>query len=160
MTSASTSSTGPHFTLTELTFSSSHPLIPNAPSLEALTALEVLVTDFLEPVRAKFGPLVVHSAYRGETLNRLVGGVPTSAHCFGAAADFTVAGVSPNDLDKGVTAIVRWIVNESGLSYDQVIDESAGGARWCHLGTAYPLHTAPRKQAFIYNGRGYTVFKP
>lgn len=159
MTSASTPSIGPHFTLTELTFSSTHPLIPNVPSLEVLAALETLVVDFLEPVRAKFGPLVVHSAYRGETLNKLVGGVPTSAHCFGAAADFTVAGVLPDDPDRGVTTIVRWIATESGLPYDQVIDESAGGARWCHLGMAYKLHSTPRKQAFVYNGRGYTVFK-
>ena len=141
-----------HFTLAELT-RTVHPEVQEPPSLQVLASLETLSADFLEPIRAKFGPLYIHSAYRSPALNKLVGGVPTSAHCFGAAADFTAV-----DPQYDVTTICRWIRDESELNYDQCIDETAGGSRWVHLGIPYELHPVARRQTLVWTGSPpYTI---
>lgn len=47
-----------------------------------------LVEHLLQPLRDAWGgPLVINSGFRCKELNELVGGVPTSQHCFGMAAD-------------------------------------------------------------------------
>lgn len=51
-----------------------------------------LCHDFLEPLRAKFGPVTIVSGYRTANYNRTVGGAPDSMHIYrkdrpGAAAD-------------------------------------------------------------------------
>ena len=47
-----------------------------------------LVNNVLEPLRTKWGgPLMINSGYRCPELNKAVGGVETSQHCKGMAAD-------------------------------------------------------------------------
>jgi hypothetical protein len=66
-----------------------------------------------------------------------------SAHKFGCAADFHVVG-------EDITDTVRWIIEESGLDYDQVIDETRGNGRWVHLGMLRPgYEVEPRHQALV-----------
>lgn len=145
----------PHFTLEEMVRSGSHPEIPNQPSAEIIKALTVLCQNYLEFARNAFGPLLVHSGYRSPALNKAVGGIWTSAHCYGAAADITAV-----DPAVDVTTLAKWFRDKSGLPFDQVIDESAGNARWCHIGMAYPLHMVPRYQSLVYRANGrppYTV---
>ena len=75
----------------------------------------------LEPIRAKFGPLRITSAYRPPQHNQLVGGVNNSEHEYRddhAAADF-----QPFGNDVPLTQIFNWIRLESGLRFRQVILE-------------------------------------
>lgn len=49
----------------------------------------------LEQVRERFGPTVIHSAYRSLTYNVAVGGVGDSRHAQNDAIDFSCSGASP-----------------------------------------------------------------
>lgn len=48
-----------------------------------------LVVYLLQPLRDKFGSMTVNSGYRSKELNKAVGGVSTSQHLKGKAADIT-----------------------------------------------------------------------
>ena len=90
----------PHFTLEELTTTKSG--LSNIPNVEQVNQLRILCRDILEPLReeisCRYGhrdvsgwpeyiPLVVNSAFRSVAVNNSVGGVPTSQHLLGQAAD-------------------------------------------------------------------------
>ena len=130
-----------HFSLNEMTTTSYD--VDNTPTKEDLERLIYFCENFMEPVRNKFGPIRVHSGYRSKTLNAAIpGSAKKSAHCFGCACDFTAY-----DPAVSVRDIVKWIVNESNLPYDQVIDECKGGSPWVHLGMLRPGYQhKPRKQ--------------
>lgn len=60
--------------------------------------LEALCRDFLEPMRAKFGPCNVHSGFRTSAYNQRIGGARFSFHVYtdrvptaGVAADVSFA---------------------------------------------------------------------
>ena len=79
-----------HFKKEEFTYSitAQHLGIDNTPSKEAVTNLERLVSRVLDPLREAWGsPIIVTSGYRCEELNKRVGGVKTSYHLRGMAAD-------------------------------------------------------------------------
>ncbi len=58
------------------------------PSFEVRDSVLALVRRVLQPLRDKYGkPMKVNSGYRCPELNRIVGGVPTSQHVKGEAAD-------------------------------------------------------------------------
>ena len=79
-----------HFTLGELTKSNSHPEVYNIPSHEAIANLKRL-TKWLEVLRMRAGtPIRINSGYRSPQLNKRIGGVPTSNHLTGCAADIRV----------------------------------------------------------------------
>lgn len=70
-----------------------------------------LVENVLEPLREAWGgPLFINSGYRCKSLNELVGGVETSQHRRGQAAD--VGCTDPFALAK--------LVKRMGLVYDQM----------------------------------------
>jgi len=140
----------PHFTLGEMV-RTSHRHIDNTPNDEIICRLEVLCRDFLEPMRDVFGPLWVTSGFRCLELNTAIGGVPTSSHVHGCAAD-----VVPVN-DYLTVDMVGWVVNVSGLDYDQVIDEYSSTANWIHLGMARPGKMARRQALTMRNGR-YSPF--
>lgn len=53
--------------------------------------IKALVEDILQPLRDVWGgPLFINSGYRCSELNKAVGGVPTSQHVLGQAADVGV----------------------------------------------------------------------
>jgi zinc D-Ala-D-Ala carboxypeptidase len=142
----------PHFTLEELTVTSHHG-IDNTPDDDAKFHLVALANTVLEVIREKFGPLRITSGYRSLALNAAVpGSAKDSAHCYGCAADIqSINGHSPADM-------ARWVRDESGIDYDQVIDEQKGNGRWMHLGMLRPGHEhAPRKQALRYKDGIWTV---
>ena len=79
-----------NFSLQELTKSDTairHD-IDNTPSLQVIDNLQDLVDNVLQPLREKFGPVVVTSGYRSPAVNTKIGGSTTSDHCHGYAADF------------------------------------------------------------------------
>ena len=76
----------PHFTLNELTVTKTG--LSNVPAAGDVDNLRKLCRDILEPIREKIGyPIIVNSAYRSAAVNRAVGGVGTSQHLKGEAAD-------------------------------------------------------------------------
>lgn len=114
----------PHFTLEELTTSSTAARlgIDNTPSAEALHNLTSLAKN-LEFVRALMTfPMHIDSAYRCGALNKAVGGVPSSAHVLGHAADF----VCPQ---FGTPLEIVQAIEKSGIAFDQLIFEQT----WVHI---------------------------
>ena len=71
-----------------------------------------LVENVLQPLRDAWGrPLRINSGYRCEKLNAAVGGVPTSQHVKGEAAD--IAAENPAELAR--------LAVKLGLPFDQMI---------------------------------------
>ena len=85
-------------------------LVPDA---AATANIRRLVERLLQPLRDRLGePIAILSGYRSDELNRLVGGVPSSQHRLGEAADcYCTAG--PDHLLK--------VLKASGLPFDQAI---------------------------------------
>lgn len=114
--------------------------------------LDRLCMDHLDKIRERWGALRVNSLYRSPEVNAAVGGSPSSAHLEARACDLY-------PLARGVTVaqIVRWIRDESGLLYDQIIDEKGKGPGWLHYGIAR-LGRPPRKQALIMRDGKFSPF--
>lgn len=77
----------PHFTLGEMT--STKTGLDNIPNVEQTNQLRLLCNDILEPIRSRavHAPIIVDSAFRSSAVNKAVGGVSTSQHLLGQAAD-------------------------------------------------------------------------
>lgn len=141
-----------HFTLREMT-RTSHRRIDNTPSPDVVERLTQLCLFFLEPVRERFGPLWVTSGYRCKELNDAIGGSKTSAHIHGCAADLVPIRSRPT------IEIVDWVVDESGLDFDQIIDEYTSTSNWIHLGMMAPfVSPKPRQQALTMRHGKYSTF--
>lgn len=98
--------------------------IDNTPSEEAKINMENLIVEVLDPCREKYGkPITVNSGYRSRQLNAKVGGVDTSDHLTGEAADITGGSVAEN------RKIFKILV-ENG-KFDQIIWEKGG--QWVHV---------------------------
>lgn len=141
----------PHFPLAELVRTDVRDLY-NEPGPEEIDALFRLCAEFLEPVRARFGPLRIHSGYRSEEVNARIGGAKLSSHRFGCAADF-------HCLDGASSlSVLRWLRDESGLAVDQAIDEESvrGPPGWIHLGICPPWLAAPRHQFLVMRHGAYS----
>ena len=81
-----------HFTLSELLHSDTAEArgIQNTPPHDVLRRLNYLMDNCLDPIRRLWGkPIGVNSGYRSPALNAAVGGVATSQHVKGEAADIT-----------------------------------------------------------------------
>jgi hypothetical protein len=118
----------PHFKWQEMTITEIRPLQDENRALAAgvVLALQKLCIDLLEPVREARGPMIVHSGYRCPNLNKLIGGSPTSQHCFGMACDFNVL----NRLDPAsIEEDFNWIWKQSRLQWHQLIFEN----NWIHI---------------------------
>lgn len=89
--------------------------------------------EFLQDLRDRLGKrVIISSGYRGDALNRMVGGVSSSAHSQGLAADISVPGMSTEELFQAIISL--------DLEYDQVIQEFG---QWVHVGLSVGT---PRKQ--------------
>ena len=127
-----------HFTLGEFTKSGSHPEVYNIPSHEAIANLTNL-TKWLEVLRkrynAKYGvgeePIRINSGYRSPQLNKKIGGVATSNHLTGCAADIRVSGME--QLIR-YAAILLDYADESKQEFDELlIEKNRYGAIWLHF---------------------------
>lgn len=130
-----------------------HRTINNFPPPEVIERLQKLCLEFLEPIRKQFGAIKVNSGYRCPELNKKIGGAKQSAHMYGCAADI-------DPLAVGVTTeqICKWVRDESGLNFDQVIDEYSSTANWVHIGMLRPgFNVKPRKEALLFKSGKYTV---
>ena len=118
---------GKYFSIGELTRSSvaRQKGIDNTPPPDAEVRLNRLIDRLLDPLRERWGgPITVTSGFRSPRLNEAVGGVPSSQHVKGEAADITVG--SPEDNRK-----LFELIRTSGLAFDQLIDER--NYAWIHV---------------------------
>ncbi len=103
--------------------------IDNTPDAVKRQKLQTLIEQLLDPIRAAWGgPIAVNSGYRSPKLNAAVGGVSTSQHLRGEAADISVGTPAENKrlFDKIVS-----LRDEGRIAFDQLIDES--GYKWIHI---------------------------
>lgn len=111
-----------------------------------LAGATYICEKLLEPIRARFGPVHVHDAYRSPAHNFEVGGKEASYHLF-------LAGESAADIDAlpavSIPDLFDWIRLESGLPFDKVILEyDANGQPGCvHL--QIDSSNPPRRLAFV-----------
>lgn len=104
--------------------------IDNTPSFEVVSHLEELCDNLLQPLRDAWGaPISVTSGFRCHKLNQAVGGVATSAHLMGYAADLQISDMKK--FDEFVKFVVGWIKDKS---FDQCLIERSGSTRWLHIG--------------------------
>lgn len=109
-----------NFHLSELTRTSVK--APNNPSPTEIARLHLLVQRILQPLRDVINrPVIINSAYRSPQVNAIVGGVPTSQHSRGEAADIRAPDVSPLELAE--------LIRDLRLPYDQLIREPS----WVHV---------------------------
>lgn len=117
-----------HFTLDEMTRSNTaitcH--LNNTPNKEQKDNLIFLCTKVLEPTRNKWGkPIVITSGFRSKELNKQVGGVPTSYHCKGLAADIKI---SSEEEGKNLATLLGKQPNT-----DLVLFEHSKNCKWIHV---------------------------
>ena len=131
----------PHFSLDEMTRTKID--LPNQPGDRELSNLQLLCVKVLEPLRLKIRrPIHVSSGFRSVDVNRAVGGVSSSHHVLGCAADIQVEGMSPDD----VVAALRSI---PGVRWTQLIREPS----WVHV--SY-LPSDLKSETLRFDGRTYT----
>lgn len=119
----------PNFTLAELCRSATayRNGISNTPTAEHQQNLIYLAQTVLQPLRDFFGePIVVTSGYRGPRLNQVVGGSPSSFHCFGCAADWDFRDHSKHTLVDALKYI------HENLPFTELIAEHFPGG-WIHV---------------------------
>ena len=120
-----------NFTLEELTASRTADKynIDNTPTAAEVENLKRLCVDILQPIRNEIDKqLTVTSGYRCRELNKKVGGVSTSQHVTGDAADITLHSKQANN--KLFNVIVEMIRQEK-ITVGQLINEKGG--EWLHI---------------------------
>lgn len=129
-----------YFTLKEMTHTSTG--LDNSPETwEQLASLRDLGL-FLDEVRMAFGrPIRVNCAYRSKAVNSKVGGVQSSAHLRGEAADICAASCKEGD-NRELLAILEKRIEriDQLISYHTVAGDSSKPIRFIHVG----LSDAPR----------------
>lgn len=104
--------------------------IDNSPTFQIVANLEELVEKILDPLRAAYGmPIRVSSGYRCPALNKAVGGVVSSVHMLGWAADLQVGG----SFNKFRDFVVEWF-RKTGTKFDQLLlEKDKKGNQWIHV---------------------------
>ena len=124
-----------HFSLAELTKTNTG--IENVPSEAQVENLKRLCR-WLERLRKrwndKYGdgddPIIINSGFRSAAVNKAVGGVPSSNHLTGCAADIRVAGLEQL---LRYAVILLDISDESGEDFDELLLERKGAVMWLHF---------------------------
>jgi zinc D-Ala-D-Ala carboxypeptidase len=125
----------PNFTLAELIASNTAQRlrIDNTPTPDALRRLQG-TAEMLQRIRDTLGaPVIVTSGYRGPVLNRAVGGVTSSDHMSGQAADIVAPRYgTPYQVARALAPLVQT------LGIGQLILEGIKGKQWVHVSTRIP----------------------
>ena len=122
-----------YFTLKELCASetATKKKIDNFPSFTIVEHLKEMTENILEPLRVAWGSSInVTSGYRCDALNKAVGGVSTSAHRLGWAADLVPGNGKIDEFGKFVK---EWLIRNR-IRFDQIIFEQSGKTKWLHVG--------------------------
>ncbi|WP_027450835.1 D-Ala-D-Ala carboxypeptidase family metallohydrolase [Xylanibacter brevis] len=118
-----------HFTLQEMMASGTAIRLglKNEPGEKEVEALRHLCEEVLEPLRQRFGRIIIASGYRCEALNKAVGGVKNSQHMRGEAADIHCGSQQ--------TAQRYYLFISKHLVFDQLLLERrlSNGCCWIHV---------------------------
>lgn len=127
-----------HFTLEELTssdYANEHGL-SNTASEYVEKNLMMLCALILEPLRIALNrAVIINSGYRSKEVNAGVGGVPSSHHLLGLAADIHFH--SETELKEMLSVLKR------NKHLDLALVERSKNAKWLHVQLPRP-NTAPR----------------
>uniref|UniRef100_A0AB33JBP9 Peptidase M15A C-terminal domain-containing protein n=1 Tax=Prevotella sp. GTC17259 TaxID=3236795 RepID=A0AB33JBP9_9BACT len=119
----------PHFSLWEMTCSGTAEQlgIENIPNAGEVENLRLLCKHVLEPLRQRFGRIIITSGFRCEALNNRVRGVPTSQHLCGQAADIHI---SNREMGMRYFNFIK-----DNLVFDQLLFERRlkNGCLWLHV---------------------------
>ena len=127
-----------HFTLGEMCKTSARTPDGNIPSHVHVENLKRLC-GWLEMLRSEWNkrygegndPIIINSGYRSPEVNKAVGGVATSNHLSGCAADIRVSGIE--QLIRYATILLD-ISDESQEDFDELlIERSPKGTYWLHF---------------------------
>lgn len=124
-----------HFTLAELTRSTKAVQLglDNNPPPDVLRALQT-TAEMLERIRNVLNvPVIVTSGYRSPRVNKAVGGVTSSDHLTGQAADIQAPRYGSPSL---VASTLAPLVSTLGIG--QLILEGVGSKQWVHVSTRRP----------------------
>ena len=102
--------------------------LDNTPSDMNVLSNICRLVDFLQTVRNELHlPIIVNSAYRSPEVNAKVGGVSSSYHCKGLAAD-----IKCSDMDKLLTILHSHLmdIDQLGIYYNSTTQ------LWFHVGLA------------------------
>ena len=141
-----------HFTLGEMTKTSTG--LANEPN-EAQVMNLMRLCSWLEMLRDEWNrrygegddPIVISSGFRSPKVNKAVGGVSSSNHLTGCAADIRVAGFE-EALRKAV--ILLDISDESGEDFDELlIERNQRGSYWIHFAVRPPAQGNRLKVRFL-----------
>lgn len=173
-----------HFTLAEMIYSDTAKArgINNNPTELHKKVLKHTCEYMLEPLRkllnekyttyqgkkVKKVQLNITSGYRGSSLNTAVGGVPTSQHCKGEAADIEAVIVYNNGVKVTLPYNILYediksFVKTNKLSVDQCIQERSYDkvrkvwAYWVHVSHNNAGRTKDRRQFLKYNNGIYGI---
>lgn len=134
-----------HFTLEELThsdYADAHG-IANNPGQLAQQNLMMLCVLILEPLRTAVGePIIINSAYRCKQVNLGVGGMSTSHHLLGLAADIHFKN------ETQLNNMIRALRNNKHL--DLALIERSKSSKWLHVQLPLTNHTPRHKISTIY----------
>ena len=127
--------------------------IDNTPTEEHMGNATALFRNVVQKVRDQFGVTVINSGYRGEALNKAVGGSSRSQHCKGEAVDIECPGTPNYD-------VAKWI--EDNLDFDQLILEfytpGIPDSGWVHV--SYKSEGNRKSVLTAMKENGKTVYKP
>jgi zinc D-Ala-D-Ala carboxypeptidase len=110
------------------------------------SALIALATKILQPIREWNGhPLMINRGFSCEAHNTAVGGVRTSQHLFGQAADFSVKDISCEFIFRNLISALPLV------NFGQFIYEKKGSTEWLHISS--PTQTRKMETFIIDNGK-------
>ena len=129
--------------------------IDNTPTMEHMENLRAVAANIFQPMRDHFNiPIAITSGYRGEELNKIIGGSLTSQHCKGEALDIDA------DVYKGITNAEIFNYIALSLDFDQLIWEfgDEDQPNWIHV--SYTESRPNRKEKLAaYRDNGKTRYR-
>ena len=127
--------------------------LDNTPDSEQLDNMKLLAEKVFEPLREWVGgPIRINSFFRGEELNKAIGGSSKSQHCKGQAMD-----VDDGGCNKTNAEMYKFIKNE--LEFDQMIWEFGDddNPNWVHV--SYVSEEVNRNRCLkAYKDKGKTKY--
>jgi hypothetical protein len=117
--------------------------LDNTPNQFELSNMKEIAEQVFEPLREWVGgPIRINSFFRGEELNKAIGGSSKSQHCKGQAMDIDDGGCKKTNAE-----MYEWI--KENLKFDQMIWEFGddNNPNWVHV--SYVSHRPNRKKLTI-----------
>ena len=136
-------------TAEKLNINNTPPSIVKVHLTETITLLESIRAEweiYCEQHDLGTPAIRISSGYRSPELNKAVGGVKTSAHVLGYAADLIPVNGMQDEFEKFMSEVFA----KKGYAYDQIIVEKSKTSRWVHVGYK-KADGSQRRQCFKLN---------